>query len=376
LEVRVSDPGAPDSPPALLIREFSLPSSATFSDILWTQKPSPSASSSVCVKNGYLFAPRPTADYFHEQDTLRFYVEAYATDALASEPVHFSAAIVSGGATVAQSRFKPVSPSAFLFLSAAFDVRKLSTQTYLLVVRLHKNDGSVLAQTQRKFFVYNPRVEAAPPLPDSDLAYQNLYGYDEKELDYFIPTLQYLCGETEKHFARSLKTFEEKKNFFFHFWDKRHGEEGPKAWREYLKLVQYANRRFSAPGKDGWKTDRGRILLTYGPPSDVQDFTGQDNSVPYEVWTYDRLKNQAGVNFVFAAPSLNPDQMELVHSTLLGEVYNPNWRQLVGTEYGRSRVRNFHLDAQGTPAFDRQKDFMPGSLGAPRGNPAWQDMPR
>jgi GWxTD domain-containing protein len=376
LEVKISD--ANDvSPPATLTREFSMPATATFSDVAWIEKPIPAPKATgIHVKNGYVFPPRPTCDYFHEKDTMRFYVEAYGTENLSVDPVYFTAEIQTNGTPVAKSRFKPTVPTAFTFLAAAFDIRKLPSQTHVLVVRLHKNDGSVLAETRRKFYVYNPSVEAAPPLPDTDYAYQALYGYDEKELDYFIPTLDYIAGESEKNFARSLKTFEEKKNYFYHFWDKRTGVESAQNWGEYLKLIQYANRKFTAMGKEGWKTERGRVLLTYGPPSDIQDFTGQDVSVPYEIWTYNKLKSQSGVNFVFAAPSLNPDQMELVHSTLVGEVYNPNWRQLVGTEYGRSRIRNFNMDAQGTSAFDKQKDFMPGSLGAPRGSSPFQDLPR
>ena len=376
LEVRISDENAPESEAAVLTREFSLPPSSVFSDVLWIEKPEPSETASIQVKNGYRFPPRATADYFHEKDTMRFYVEIYGADGLSADPVYFTAEVLTNGVATLKSRFKPTAPTPFAFLAAAFDVRKLPSQTHQLVVRLHKNDGVVLAETRRKFFVYNPGVEAAPPSPDADYAYLSLYGYNEKELDYFIPTLQYLSGESEKDFARSLKTFEEKKNYFYYFWDKRNSEEPGKGWRDYLKLIQFANRKYTALGKDGWKTERGRVLLTYGAPSDVQDFTGQDNAVPYEVWTYNKLKNQTGVNFVFAAPSLNPDQMELVHSTLVGEVYNPNWRQLVGTEYGRSRIRNFHLDSQGTPAFDGQKDFMPGSIGAPRGNSPFQDMPR
>ncbi len=376
LEVRINDENAPNSEAAVLAREFSLPPQSVFSDVLWIEKPEPSTAKSVRVKNGYLFTPRATTDYFHEKDTLRFYVEVYGVDGLSTDPVYFTAEVLTNGRPAAKARFKPTAPAPFAFLAAAFDIRKLPSQTHQLVVRLHKNDGSVLAETRRKFFVYNPGVETAPPNPDADYAYLALYGYNEKELDYFIPTLGYISSESEKNFARSLKTFEEKKNYFYYFWDKRNGDENVKGWRDYLKLIQFANRKYTAMGKDGWKTDRGRVLLTYGPPSDVQDFSGQDNSVPYEVWTYNKLKNQSGVNFVFASPSLNPDQMELVHSTLVGEVYNPNWRQLVGTEYGRSRIRNFHLDSQGRPAFDQQKDFMPGSLGAPRGNSAFEDMPR
>jgi GWxTD domain-containing protein len=58
---------------------------------------------------------------------------------------------------------------------------------------------------------------------------------------------------------------------------------------EYYYRVDDALRRFStARENDGYKTDRGRIYILYGPPQ-KSDRTLQPNSAPTEIWTYDRL---------------------------------------------------------------------------------------
>jgi hypothetical protein len=58
---------------------------------------------------------------------------------------------------------------------------------------------------------------------------------------------------------------------------------------EYYYRVDDALRRFSTSREnDGYKTDRGRIYILYGPPQ-KSERSLQPNSAPTEIWTYDRL---------------------------------------------------------------------------------------
>jgi hypothetical protein len=47
-------------------------------------------------------------------------------------------------------------------------------------------------------------------------------------------------------------------------------------------------------GDDGWRTDRGRIYIIYGPPDDVEHQTDQQFR-EFEIWRY----NKANREFVF-----------------------------------------------------------------------------
>jgi GWxTD domain-containing protein len=81
------------------------------------------------------------------------------------------------------------------------------------------------------------------------------------------------------------------------FWERR--DPSPETARneseeEFLNRVEEADRRFG--GLDpGWKTDMGRIYIRYGPPDRVEQFAGQLNRSPTEVWTY----STRGERFVF-----------------------------------------------------------------------------
>jgi GWxTD domain-containing protein len=70
---------------------------------------------------------------------------------------------------------------------------------------------------------------------------------------------------------------------------------------EYYYRVDDALRRFSSTREnDGYKTDRGRIYILYGPPQ-KSERTLQPNSAPSEIWTYDRIHRR----FIFIDPGKN-----------------------------------------------------------------------
>ena len=47
-----------------------------------------------------------------------------------------------------------------------------------------------------------------------------------------------------------------------------------------------ANRMFTIMNLDGWRTDRGRILITFGEPDQIDDYPFVANRWPYQEWHY------------------------------------------------------------------------------------------
>ena len=67
---------------------------------------------------------------------------------------------------------------------------------------------------------------------------------------------------------------------------------------EYYRRVAFANSHFSIyrGSQQGWKTDRGRIYILYGPPTDVDiPMTHNQSASNYEIWIYQNLNQR----FVF-----------------------------------------------------------------------------
>src|SRR5437763_12214791 len=126
----------------------------------------------------------------------------------------------------------------------------------------------------------------------------------------------YIISEEEKKVFKDLQTDEEKENFIEQFWvrrdpDPRTSENEFK--EEHYRRVAYANERF-ASGIPGWKTDRGRIYITFGPPDEIDSHPsggtyerppeqggGETSTFPFEDWRYryiEGIGNDVTVEFV------------------------------------------------------------------------------
>ncbi len=93
---------------------------------------------------------------------------------------------------------------------------------------------------------------------------------------------------------RYLKAdFPEQKAFFKRFWKDRDPNPATKRNElkdEYFNRVNYANQHFKALGENGWKSDRGRILIKFGYPDDIERHPFEIDSKPYELWRYYSLR--------------------------------------------------------------------------------------
>jgi len=85
----------------------------------------------------------------------------------------------------------------------------------------------------------------------------------------------YIITDSERSVFQSLRTSAEKGAFIEEFWNRRNPQplSSRNSAREehYLRLEQSTTRFASTSQPDGWKTDRGRIYIVYGPPQRVED---------------------------------------------------------------------------------------------------------
>ena len=108
----------------------------------------------------------------------------------------------------------------------------------------------------------------------------------------------------ERAAISKLTTDEERENFIKIFWDRRDPSPDTQEneYREaYYERIAYANEHF-ASGIPGWKTDRGRIFITWGKPDSVEsqpsggsyekpsyEGSGSATTYPFETWFYRHL---------------------------------------------------------------------------------------
>jgi len=126
----------------------------------------------------------------------------------------------------------------------------------------------------------------------------------------------YIISDNEREAFNNLQTDEQREGFVKMFWKRRDPTpETPinEFREEHLRRIAFANRNYFE-GKAGWRTDRGRVYIMFGPPDFFETNPGGGRGFllgvnapsaefPAEVWTYRQiagLKERIGrVDFTF-----------------------------------------------------------------------------
>jgi GWxTD domain-containing protein len=126
----------------------------------------------------------------------------------------------------------------------------------------------------------------------------------------------YIITDEERQTFKRLQTDEEREQFIEQFWLRRDptpDTEENEFKEEHYRRIQYANDHF-ASGIPGWKTDRGRIYIMFGPPDERDEHPsggtyerppeeggGETTTYPFEDWRYRYLEgigNDVTIEFV------------------------------------------------------------------------------
>jgi hypothetical protein len=69
------------------------------------------------------------------------------------------------------------------------------------------------------------------------------------------------------------------------------------------------------------------VYLKYGRPDDIVTEWNDPSAPPYEIWSYNYVPStrQNNARFIFYNPTLAGDDFRLLHSTVRGELQNPQW---------------------------------------------------
>jgi GWxTD domain-containing protein len=130
----------------------------------------------------------------------------------------------------------------------------------------------------------------------------------------------YIITDEERKVFKTLQNDEEREQFIEQFWLRRNPDPDSLAndyREEHYRRIAYANQHF-ASGIPGWKTDRGRIYIMYGPADEVESHPsgghyqrpseeggGSTSTYPFEVWRYRYIEGVAqNVELEFVDPTL------------------------------------------------------------------------
>src|ERR1700686_187438 len=115
----------------------------------------------------------------------------------------------------------------------------------------------------------------------------------------------WIITDEERAAFRQLSNDEERYNFIEAFWQRRDptpDTEENEYKEEHYQRIAYANEHFPA-GVPGWKTDRGRMYIVFGPADEIDSHPsggsyqrpmdeggGETSTFPFETWRYRYLE--------------------------------------------------------------------------------------
>ncbi len=209
-----------------------------------------------------------------------------------------------------------------LFVTCS-SVALLSLTSVVAIARAQsgKSDAKPASDSSQKDTVSKPMTDKQRRKQEKKL---------QKELEtpykkWLNEDVGYIISDEEKQAWKRLATDDERQQFIEQFWLRRDptpDTEENEFKEEHYRRIAYANERF-ASGIPGWKTDRGRIYIMYGPADEVESHPsggsyerpieeggGETSTFPFETWRYRYLEG-IGTNIM----------IEFVDPTMTGEYH-------------------------------------------------------
>ncbi|MDQ7054349.1 MAG: GWxTD domain-containing protein [candidate division KSB1 bacterium] len=229
----------------------------------------------IFCKSTLRIIPNPDGFYGQDRPLLYYYIESYHLNRVLNGSIYKTRCQIADANGKPLDNPKPRIRKKRLVASGLdvgnINVSNLPSGTYFLMFTVMDENDQEVGTTSKKFYVYNPEVDKTviAQRKSTDPLYQYFQSLDAPLLDREYELIAYIVRDQDREIWQSLTSVEAKREFLAAFWRAR--DPDPKTpenemREEYFKRLEEANRRFRSYSRDGWRTDRGRVYILYGPP--------------------------------------------------------------------------------------------------------------
>lgn len=283
--------------------------------------------SSSLIKAGRVVQPNPNRYISNEDSVLYVYCEVYNLKPPSGDSEKFELKSSLHGETGYTVREYPVQtldkPGESAVITRGIPVYGVPGGEYELRLVVEDKATGKKATTSKTFMMIYSFDQLAPTMTSSG-------SFSEEDAELMQKVIRYITTKEEKETYESLD-LDGKRAFLAQFWERRNPNPGSGVniyKNAIFQRFAYANQNFSTTlidKTDGWRTDRGRIYITYGTPDDVVRRPSQMGSKPLEIWYYYSLPNQRGNDYCIFVDEDGYGDYQLKSSSLIGEINNPEW---------------------------------------------------
>jgi GWxTD domain-containing protein len=308
---------------------------------------------SLFYKSGYNIIPRLSTFYPEQLNTLPIYFEVYNSSQLNDTTFQIRQAIVNAitGENVAEQQMDLLYATGEVVpVFRKIQLDALTTGKYILKYTILKNDSELSSQSY-EFERSNDRL--------------NQYGSQDVLLDpsfqesitddsllYFLECLIPICGPNEVRNIAAIaksKDAERARKYIQTFWINTEPGNPYEGWLRYKQQVQLVERIYANNFQEGFETDRGRVYLQYGSPTEIITREISNTEYPYEIWRYNKIGVFSNKRFIFYNPDLVNNAYRLLHSDMIGELKNASWP----LELSKRNTKNGGVDNPNANVMDK-----------------------
>lgn len=334
LNIELSDINTENSPlkASVPVQIDDLSNAISISDIEVAEFAFKGDENSVFFKSGINIIPRLSTFYPTELSVIPVYLEIYNTNQLEDTVCGLKQSLVNmeTGAEVPEfTVFSRHTTSSVLPILRKVDINTLPTGKYALNYTLLSRSLSELSTQQ---YVFERSNDLDIPWTVENMVIDPAFqaSITDDSVAYYLESLIPIAKPAEIKNIISvlkLKDREQERRHIQAFWLKTAPNSAYDSWLKYKEQVQLVERLYSNNFQEGFETDRGRVYLQYGAPTNIVQRETSPTEYPYEIWQYNKIGKFSNKRFVFYNPDLVNNAYRLLHSDMIGELKNPSWPQ-------------------------------------------------
>jgi len=307
-----------------------------FSDIEIIDSYQQTTEENIFSKSGIDLIPYASNFFPPAKKDLTFYFEIYNTQLLKDSVFLLQYYLEKNGKKIKTAQytgFQRLKSASVIPIFKQLDISVLESGNYNLKLELTNRKRKTILKKDFFFQRYNNIIieKDKKDTLQKDFT-KELFFTDVKtfsRMSNYISSLFPIMGEVQRQQAQNAinsKDLELMKNYFISFWKVLNSQNPYGEWSVYKENVNMVNRFYTTSLKKGYETDRGRVYLQYGAPNNIDKHQEGASSYPYEVWHYNKVKNERNKIFVFYNASNLGGDFILLHSDVSAELYNPHWK--------------------------------------------------
>ena len=309
----------------------------------------------VFTKFGYEVYPQMSNEIFRFQNQLYYYVELNSQlyDPIDTVFVLSERVLLKNDLDSAVfERFSRISMQKFKGIAKNIALDSVYSNDYVLEIALLNRFKDVVDQKSIEFSRRKSKPIQIDELKDKELQAKFEESIPEDSIAYFVSSLIPIAHQSEtRNIIKLLKKEDSRLHLKYlqAFWKNINPDSPYETWAQYKKVVEKVEERYGTSFQMGHETDRGRVYLQYGAPSQIYDIPSSPSEYPYEIWQYDRIKNLTNRRFIFYNTTNLTNNYFLLHSDMVGEIQNRRWRYELNK---RNTYDNDLDDPRGTGSTD------------------------